>query len=486
MTSNNALNPPAAPPDDRLGPEHRGPALLMAAGVLVGAVNIYLASSLLPTTVADIGGERLYAWGMTVYLVAMVVATMLVSRLLARRGAVRAYVAGFACFLAGSLVCAVSPSMPVLLTGRLVQGLGGGLLSGLGFAVIRAALPRRLWTRGNALMSAMYGVGNLAGPALGGLFAQSGSWRAAFVVMAVFAAVCAVAVLRVMPRLPHGADPGRVPTGSLALLTAATAAVSIAGVVRGPWARAAGIAAGLALLVLFVVHERRSPARVFPALTYRSGSPLGPVYLTLALLSFGVAVEAFVPLFGQRLGGLEPLAAGFLGAALSLGWSSAQFGGASLARRPEVVPRLLVAGPLLLGTGLAALALLQRADAPLWLVALWVPVLWAAGAGIGIAYPHLSVAAMASTDDPAEGARAAAGVATVTSLATAFGTAVAGVLVAVGGPQPLGQARGTLLGFAVICAAGAVSARAAVARGRAQAARRSAAGAEDARVADGR
>ncbi|GLW13088.1 hypothetical protein Misp01_82160 [Microtetraspora sp. NBRC 13810] len=159
---------PPAPPSWRelLGPPHLGAAIVLAGGVLVGAVNIYLASSLLPTAVADIGGAGFYAWNMTIYLVAMVIATMLVSRLLARWGNVGAYRLGFAVFLAGSLACAASPAMPVLLAGRGVQGFGAGVLSGLGFAVIRSALPRRLWTRGNALMSAMYGVGNFVGPAL--------------------------------------------------------------------------------------------------------------------------------------------------------------------------------------------------------------------------------------------------------------------------------------------------------------------------------
>lgn len=65
---------------------HLSTAVVLAGGVLVGAVNIYVAASLLPTAVADIGGERLYAWNMTAFLVAQVVATTFVSRALARRG----------------------------------------------------------------------------------------------------------------------------------------------------------------------------------------------------------------------------------------------------------------------------------------------------------------------------------------------------------------------------------------------------------------
>ncbi|WP_131736807.1 MFS transporter [Actinomadura roseirufa] len=452
---------PERPPAWRelLGPEHLGAVIVLAGGVLVGAVNIYLASSLLPTAVADLGGAGFYAWNMTVYLVAMVVATMLVGRTLARWGTVPAYLLGFTGFAAGSLACAASPAMPVLLAGRGVQGLGAGLLSGLGFAAVHSALPRRLWTRGNALMSAMYGVGNFAGPALGGLCAQFGSWRLAFVLVAAVAGLCCAAVPKVLPRGERGGARVPVPAGSLALVTAATVAVSVAGVVPGTFWMAVSVAAGLLLVAAFVVHERRSEVRVFPRATYRAGSPLKWVYLTLALLTFGVAVESFVPLFGQRLGGLPPLAAGFFGAAVSLGWSVTQIGSSS-ATGARTVRRLRALGPVLLASGFLLQGLLQREDAPGWLVAVWVPVLVVAGSGIGIAFPHLSVAAMSSAPDPDEGRRAAAAVAAVTTLSTAFGTAVAGVLVNLGGSTAV-SARYVMFGFAVICAFGVLTARAA-------------------------
>ncbi|MEO3795875.1 MFS transporter [Nonomuraea sp. B10E15] len=447
-----------------LSPEHAGVAIVLAVGVLVGAINIYLASSLLPTAVAEIGGAGFYAWNMTVYLVAMVIATMLVSRFLARWGDVGAYLLGFGVFLVGSLACALSPVMPVLLAGRGIQGLGAGLLSGLAFAAVRSALPRRLWTRANALMSAMYGVGNFVGPALGGLFAQFGGWRLAFVSMAVIAALCGLLVPRVLPRGDRGDVRAPVPVVSLLLVTAAAAAVSVAGVLSGAAAIAAGIAVALLLVAVFVAHERRSELRVFPRPTYRPGSPLKWLYLTLALLAFGVAVESFLPLFGQRLGGLAPAVAGFFGAAISLGWSATQLVSSS-AVKERTIGRLRMLGPLLLALGFLVQGLLQRQDAPLWLVLVWVPVLFIAGAGVGLAYPHLSVAVMSSTQDPGEGERAAAAIATVTSLSIAFGTAVAGALVNLGGSSMLDAARYMLFGFAIICAFGAVTARAASSTG---------------------
>ncbi|MEV6033962.1 MFS transporter [Nonomuraea sp. NPDC052116] len=439
-----------------------GPMIVLAGGVLVGAINIYLAASLLPTAVADLGGAGFYAWNMTIYLVAMVIATMLAGRFLSRWGNVGAYLLGFAVFTAGSLACALSPAMAVLLASRGVQGFGAGLLSGLGFAVIRSALPPRLWTRGTALMSAMYGVGNFAGPALGGLFAQLGSWRLAFAVMAVVSAVCGALVPRVLPGgLSHDRDlRPPVPVVSLLLVTAAAGAVSVAGVLAGTPAKAAGIGAAVLLVAGFVVHERGSELRVFPQATYRSDSSLKWVYLTLGLLACGVAAESFLPLFGQRLAGLAPLVAGFFAAAISLGWSLTQIGSSSVTGG-RAVRRLRVLGPVLLAAGLLVQGLLQREETPLWLVAVWVPVLFVAGAGIGLAYPHLSVAAMSSTRDPEEGRRAAAGIATVTSLSIAFGTAVAGVLVNLGGGSMLDSARYVLFGLALLCALGALTAHAA-------------------------
>lgn len=188
-----------------LGPRSGPVALVLAGGVLLEASTVYLTTSLLPTIVADIGGEQFYAWTMTTFLVASVVTSMLVSRTLATRGSVAAYLTAFGLFGLGSVVCALAPSMPLLLLGRTVQGLGGGLLAGLGYALIQRALPERLWAKGVALVSAMWGVGNIVGPAVGGLFAQLDAWRLAFGALALVAALDMVLVVRVIPRLERSA-----------------------------------------------------------------------------------------------------------------------------------------------------------------------------------------------------------------------------------------------------------------------------------------
>ena len=110
-----------------LGRERIGTATLLAGGVGLYATNEFLTISLLPSTVADIGGQRF----------------------------------------------------------RTVQGAAGGMPAGHGYAEINAALPNWLWTRASALVSAMWGVSVIVGPAMGGIFAQFGIWRWAFGSLAV-------------------------------------------------------------------------------------------------------------------------------------------------------------------------------------------------------------------------------------------------------------------------------------------------------------
>src|SRR3981081_202192 len=112
-----------------LGPKNLGASTVLAGGVALYATNEFLTISLMPSAVADIGGQRFYAWVTTVYLVASVVAATTVHSLLMRLGRRWAYLLGLSVFGAGSLVCGAAPTMEILLLGRTVQGAAGGLLA---------------------------------------------------------------------------------------------------------------------------------------------------------------------------------------------------------------------------------------------------------------------------------------------------------------------------------------------------------------------
>lgn len=440
-----------------LGPGNVGTSIVLAGGVGLHAINIFLTTSLLPTAIEDIGGERLYAWSTTVFMIASVVSSMLVSRLLGRRGAVGAYLVALAPFVLGTLICAIAPTMVTLLAGRALQGIGGGILAGLGYAVVQSALPERLWAKATALVSAMWGIGTLAGPAIGGLFAQFDAWRFAFIVLAVLGALVGALAVRVLPRHERSTAVEPVPVISLVLLTATTAAISVASLLESRWQLAAAGAVAILLLGWFVRWERRSRTRVLPAQTYARTSQLKWLYLTIAIIATGTATEGFTPLFGQRLAGLEPFVAGFLGAAVSLGWSLSMVLSAN-ATDPRTLRRLTVAGPGILALGLAVAGFTMWQDAGAATIVTWFLALVVAGAGIGVAFPHLVVATMGVSDDQAEAGKAAAGANTVELIALAFSSALGGVLMNLGAPSTALSARYLLIGFAVVAVLGSFTA----------------------------
>jgi MFS family permease len=164
----------------------------------------------------------------------------------------------------------------------------------------------------------------------------------------------------------------------------------------------------------------------------------------------------YVPLFGQKLADLIPVESGFLGAALAIGWTGSEIFSASLTNR-RVIRYLIIAGPLVMAAGLALAAVTQRAYAPLGFVALWALALLITGAGIGIAWPHLTVRAMDSGDDPEESSAAAAAINTVQLVSAAFGAGVAGVVVNLAEDNDAVAARTLYLIFALVAAAGVLA-----------------------------
>ena len=442
-----------------LGARYLGTSVVLAGGVALYATNEFLTISLLPNTVAEIGGSRLYAWVLTLYLVGSVVAATMVNPMLLRVGPRTSYLMGLAVFAVASLACGVAPNMETLIAGRALQGVAGGLLAGLGYAVINAALPRALWTRASALVSAMWGVATVVGPATGGLFAQFGLWRWAFVAMAIVTALMAMLVPVALTggRVnPSAAAPVmKVPVWSLVLIGAAALAISVAQIPHNIIATAGLLAAGIVLVGLFVLVDWRMHAAVLPPSVFGPG-PLKWIYLTMGVLMLGAMVDTYVPLFGQRLAHLTPVAAGFLGAALAVGWTVSEIVSASL-ENPRAIGRVIAAAPVVVASGLALGAFTQRDDASVGIVALWTLALLVAGIGIGMAWPHLSVRAMDSVNDPAEGIAAAAAINTVQLIAAAFGAGLAGVVVNTTQGGDMMEARWLFAVFTALTAAGVFS-----------------------------
>lgn len=275
----------------------------------------------------------------------------------------------------------------------------------------------------------MWGVATVVGPTTGGLFAQLGIWRWAFVTMAVLTVLMAllvpVALARVDPT--NGIPRMKVPVWSLLIIGVAALAVSVAQIPRNTAATYGLLAAGILLVGLFVIVDWRMHAAILPPSVFSPG-PLKWIYLTMGVLMGAAMVNTYVPLFGQRLAHLTPIAAGFLGAALALGWTVSEIVSASL-ENPRTIGRVVMVAPLVAASGLALGAVARHGDASNWTAALWAVALLVAGIGIGMAWPHLSARAMACVNDPAEGGAASAAINTVQLTSAAIGAGLARVVV---------------------------------------------------------
>lgn len=408
-------------------------ALALTGGVALHAVNVHIVTTVLPSVVREIGGLDWYAWSTTLFVVGSILGATLSVRLLAVLGPRGACLAALAVFSAGSVGCALASAMPWLLAGRTVQGLGGGLLAALSYGLIQLVFEQRLWPRAVALVSGMWGVATLCGPAVGGLFAQAGHWRWAFwflLPVATAQAVLVLVQLRPSAGVAHArpATLPRVPGVQIGLLAASVLVIAASGLGSSLVGQAAGVAAGLAIGLAAARIDSRATVRVLPSGAYAMSAPLGAIYASVALLLIGTTTEIFVPYFLQLLHGHSPLAAGYLTAAMAGGWSAGSL--TSSGRTGAGADRMLRAGPVICTLGLVALALLLPAPGRFGagfetlLVAL---ALAAVGLGVGIGWPHLLTRVM-SLAPKGEEVLASASITTVQLYGMAVGAAVAGLV----------------------------------------------------------
>ncbi|MGF7008667.1 MFS transporter [Aminobacter sp. BE322] len=431
--------------------------VILAGGVMLHAVNVYSVIAIMPSIIADIGGLKYYAWATTLFVIASILGAALSSRLLDRVGPGPAYASATAVFVAGALICAFAPAIPVLLAGRFVQGLGGGLLLTLAYAVIRLVYLEALWSRAIGLISAMWGVSTLIGPAVGGVFAELGIWRAAFWSLVPLSVIFGTIAIAVLPKVSGRGEveSASLPLPQLALLTASVMAVSAGSLSVDPLWNGAGLIAAVLMAALLVRTELTARARLLPSGAFDVNGRLIVLYATIAFLVAGMQAEIFVPYFLQVLHGQSPLIAGYLAALMAMGWTLGSV--LSVGQTGVGGIRAIRTGPLFILSGLAVLLFVLPIPGGIgWQLMLICAGLLLVGLGIGVAWPHLVTNVFKETPASEQGL-AAGSITTVQLYATAFGAAAAGMVANLGGLSDPGGAEGAssaaLLLFGVFLAA---------------------------------
>jgi MFS family permease len=406
-----------------LAPPYRLAAVVVVLGILAPAFSFFVTATVLPSVVGDIGGLALYAWASTAYAVASILGSAGSSVVVGRTGTRASLVIAAAVFGGGTVACALAPSMPVLVAGRGVQGLGGGMMIAAVHGVVREVFPEALWSRMLATISIAWGIAAMSGPAVGGAFAGIGLWRGAFWSMLALVPITAALTWSILP--PPRAAPqavSRVPFGRLGLTCAGVLCVGSVANVGGTTARVALVLGALAAMTVMLRLDARATQRLFPAGMLRLTERVGRGFWMIFFLAISTTPgTVYVPLLLQVLHGLSPAAAGYFYAGQSLAWTTAAVLSARLAG-PHV-RAAVVAGPLMIAAGFAGL-FATIASGP-------VPAIGAAivlvGAGIGTCWAHAGSIVLASARD-GEGAVTASMIPSTQTFAVALGAALSGIV----------------------------------------------------------
>ncbi|GAA5177659.1 hypothetical protein GCM10023322_02880 [Rugosimonospora acidiphila] len=300
---------------------HRQILLLMGGlmtGMLLAALDQTIVGTALPTIVGKLGGINHYSWVVTAYLLASTASTPLYGKVSDLYGRRPLLMFAIGTFMVGSLLAGISQNLDELILFRGIQGLGAGGLMTLAFTIISDVLPPRERPRYQGIFGAVFGLSSVAGPLVGGYFAQH-DWRWIFYINVPLAIVAIFFCYSVLRLVPHTKREHRVDwAGSALLVTTVISlllALSFGGTKGWAWTSAKVIgllAAFVVLAVGFLLVERRAAEPILPLRLFRnrSFSISNAATFILGFSMFGAII--YVPLYLQIVKGATPTKSGLL------------------------------------------------------------------------------------------------------------------------------------------------------------------------------
>lgn len=371
--------------------------------VVLVAFEQIAVSTAMPTVARQLDGLAIYPVVFAVPLAASVLAMVVAGSWADWAGPRVVIVTGVCLFVLGLLVAGSARSMTLLIVGRTVQSLGGGLDTVALYVLIAMAFPERLRPKVFVGTSAAWVAPSLFGPPLAGYLATNVSWRWVFWIAAVLAIPALALLLPVMRRLPAVAgqrEPAAVVRPRLvAALAVATGSATLSMAADRPVLLAAALAVtGLALLVFFV-------PRLVPPGTLRAQHGMPAVVATRALLGAAFSgTDIYLPLMLTRQHGMGATEAGLVLTVGALSWSLGAWAAGRYTAH-EDQRRLVRIGLVLLTIGIAGAVSAAWPLTPSWLLY----VAWlVGGGGIGLAYSPLTVLLMGMSAPDEQGRNSSA------------------------------------------------------------------------------
>jgi EmrB/QacA subfamily drug resistance transporter len=374
----------------------------LLAVAVVGSGMAFLDGTVVNVALPDIGRDfnastSALQWILNGYLLTLASLILLGGSLGDRYGRRRIFVFGVGLFTVASLLCAIAPNAEFLIGARMLQGIGGALLTPGSLAIIEASFRPGDRARAIGAWSGLGGVATAFGPLLGGYLIGAISWRAIFVINLPIGIFVAWAATR---HVPESSNPGA--TGRIDLQGAVLTALGLAGttyaLIEAPGGASAavlvaGIGGVLALVAFFVV-EHRSPNPMLPLEIFRSrqfSAANAVTFVVYAALSgFFFLLVAFL----QISMNYTPIEAG--AASLPVTFLMLIFSARSGALAQRIGARLpLTLGPLIIAAGLLMLLMVNPGDSYLTTV---LPAIVVFGLGLTLVVAPVTATVLAAAN----------------------------------------------------------------------------------------
>jgi EmrB/QacA subfamily drug resistance transporter len=405
--------------------------------MFLAALDQTIVAPAMPTIGAALGHAEYLPWIVTGYLLTATAIAPLYGKISDVHGRRPTIYAAILIFLAGSLVSAMAPNMLVLIVGRAIQGIGGGGLFALSQTVIGDLVPPKERARYAAWISGMWAVASLAGPLLGGTFAEHFHWSMIFWINIPLGLAAMAIINKPLKKLPIAGLRHRIDGLGALLLIAATGLLLLAlnwGGSTYAWVSPEILALLGCSALFWAAFAVRLLSATEPLVSLEVLSNpivLGGTMSIFMLAAASVGLTVYLPVYLQSMTGLSAAGSGTAMLAILLGTVAGASMSGRLVSRVTHYKRIALVGLAFSVITLAALALVApQASLPV-VIALTACV----GIGTGTAFPVTTVSVQNAVD------RAHLGVATgvlafLRSLGGALGVALLGA-VALGYGLPL-------------------------------------------------
>ncbi len=246
---------------------------IVAIGVFMSTMDSSMVNIALPTIMKTFQSPlKSTQWVVLIYLLTITSSLLIWGSLADRVGRKKIYSYGLFIFSAGSLACAYSQSLTVLIVTRFIQALGAAMMMATGPAIIKDNFPPSQLGRSLGMIGVAVSLGLMTGPALGGLILQFFSWRAIFLVTVPIGLIFSILAWTIIPNPKELQQHSKIhwKSGLSWIIVLTTLSYAVTYAASPSWS--AQVLAALCLFVLF-------SALVFSVFEYQAQTPFLPVHL---------------------------------------------------------------------------------------------------------------------------------------------------------------------------------------------------------------